>query len=217
MDSLQIGIMMESVQLSDIVGVDVFGNLSTEYVKALSELGADFDKFMPLATDMTFHWISTSLELAGMTPTMKIAPTVTYDNAPRNLDILLIGGSAPSFRPAAADKFLKEAMQETKIVMTTCIGALWLASAGGLRGRKATTNRGALSLAKSLYPETEWLDQRWVVDGNIWTSGGAGAGIDMIVTYAKKHFHEAIVQAMVVDSLDFDPLPRGQFYGGSSV
>lgn len=48
--------------------------------------------------------------------------------------------------------------------------------AGVLDGRKVTTNRGALTGARMMYPKTEWLDQRWVVDGNLWTSGGAGAG-----------------------------------------
>lgn len=37
-------------------------------------------------------------------------------------------------------------------------------------------------------------------------------GIDMIVTYVKENFNSTIVQEMVVEALDFDPLPRGQFY-----
>lgn len=61
--------------------------------------------------------------------------------------------------------------------MTTCIGSLWLASSGVSDGKSATTNRGALPLAKKLYPKVEWMDQRWVVDGKYWTAGGAGAGM----------------------------------------
>ena len=111
-----------------------------------------------------------------MTPTMKIVPTDTYDDAPRDLDVLIIGGPLPSHRPASADKFMKEATEKTKLIMTTCVGSLWLASSGVMNGKKATTNRFALPMAKEMYPEVEWLDQRWVTDGKLWTSGGAGAG-----------------------------------------
>ena len=103
-------------------------------------------------------------------------PTVTYDDAPRDLDILIVGGPMPTFRPAAAERYLKEAFGKIGVVMTTCVGALWVASAGVLKGKKCTTNREALEMARHLYPETEWIDARWVVDGNLWTSGGAGAG-----------------------------------------
>ena len=167
--------MMEAVQLSDIVGIDVLGNLSTEYVN-LAAPGLGSPDLLPLAREMTFHYISTTLEPTFMTPSVKIVPTVTYDDAPRDLDILIIGGPMLTHRPAPADKFMKEAFQKTKVTMTTCVGALWLASAGVLDGKKATTNREALELARKLYPKTQWLDQRWVVDGNLWTSGGAGAG-----------------------------------------
>lgn len=85
-----------------------------------------------------------------------------------------------TFRPPAADKFLKEMWSKTKIVLTTCVGSLWLASSGVLNGKTCTTNRFALGLARQLYPDVEWLDQRWVIDGNLWTSGGAGAGKSML-------------------------------------
>ena len=71
---------------------------------------------------------------------------------------------------------MKEAFPRTKTVMTTCIGSIWLASSGVLKGMKATTNRGFLPMAKKMHPEIDWQDQRWVVDGKLWTSGDAGAG-----------------------------------------
>ena len=177
MAPLQIGVMTESVQLSDIVGIDILGNLIPEYVGPATAGGFGPSDLVPMAIEMDFHYISTTLEPARMTPTVKVVPTVTYDDAPRDLDILIIGGPMLTHRPASADRFMKEAFQTTKVIMTTCVGSMWLASAGVLDGKKATTNRGALELARKLYPKTEWLDQRWVVDGNLWTSGGAFAGI----------------------------------------
>jgi len=174
MAPFQIGVMMDHVQLSDISCIDLFGNMSTQYIQLSEEFGTSGLK--TLSTDMVFHYIATSLDPTFVTPSMKFIPTVTYDDAHRDLDILIIGGPLPSFRPAAADKFLKEAAEKTKVIMTTCVGSMWLASAGVLDGKKATTNRGALEMARALHPKVEWLDQRWVVDGKLWTAGGAGAG-----------------------------------------
>jgi transcriptional regulator GlxA family with amidase domain len=174
--TLQIGVMFEAAQLSDISCIDILGNLSTVTVTALGP-AAPRD-LQENAIDITFHYISSSLDLAFMTPSMHAMPTTTYDTVPRNLDLLIIGGPLPSHRPDAADRFLKEAVggKRVKTVLTTCTGSMWLASSGVLDGKRATTNRLFLPLARQLYPNVEWLDQRWVVDGNVWTSGGAAAG-----------------------------------------
>ncbi|KAL9626671.1 MAG: hypothetical protein Q9164_007824 [Protoblastenia rupestris] len=161
---------------------------------------------------MEWHYLSTTLEPTVLTPSLRVVPTVTYDDAPRDLDILVIGGPKPDFRPEAADRFLKEAFGRIGCVMTTCVGSLWLASAGVLKGRRCTTNREALGMARQWYPETEWVDERWVVDGDLWTSGGAGAGIDMLGAYALEKFDKDLVTTLSLRGLDFDPEARGKYY-----
>ncbi|MCJ1249401.1 hypothetical protein MMC30_006625 [Trapelia coarctata] len=210
MPTFKIGVMLENVQLSDISCVDILGNLSKEHLAEAVSLG--YEEFLPLAIDMEILYISSNLEPAFMTPSVKVLPTITYDDCPRDLDILLIGGPPPTHRPEAGRKFMVEAARETKVILTTCVGSLWLASAGVLDGKKVTTNRKCLALARKMHPEVEWLDQRWVVDGNIWTSGGAAAGVDMVATYALQAFDPKFVQALGLDLLDVDPSARGQFY-----
>ena len=232
MAPLRIGVMMEEIQLTDMSGIDILGNLSKEYVDESSTTFPEFAELAKHATPMQWYYLGTTLHPTTLTPSVKVVPNCTYDDCPRDLDILLIGGPRLIFRPAAADKFLKEAYGKTKVIMTTCVGSLWLASAGVLKGKKATTNRRALSMAREMYPDVEWIDQRWVVDGNLWTAGGAGAGkvlrpstwmriilmrdryigIDMVGTYALENWPKDFVNAMALDLLDFDPAPRGQFY-----
>lgn len=183
---LRIGVMLEGVQFSDVIGMDMFGNLSQQYMKQVKDIDSDiWTALARHAIDIEFFYIATTLEPTFITPGLKYLPTVTYDDCPRDLDILLIGGPLPSHRPPQADKFMEEAWTKTRVVMTTCIGSPWLANAGVLDGRKCTTNRGFLERAREWYPKTEWLYQRWVVDekpfdgegkGELWTSGGAGAG-----------------------------------------
>ncbi|KAL9627830.1 MAG: hypothetical protein Q9164_007478 [Protoblastenia rupestris] len=183
----------------------------------MAEFGYDY--LLPSAVDMEFFYVSSSTEPATMTLSLKYMPTHTYDNAPRDLDILLVGGPQLSHRPEASLRFIKEVCEDKKekVVMSTCLGGLWIADAGVLKGTKATTNRGAITVAKQLHSDVDWVDQRWVVSKsghlNFWTSGGAGAGIDMLATYVKDHFPEAIAMS-AWDALDFDPTARGQFYKG---
>lgn len=185
---LRIGVMLEEVQLSDIVGIDIFGNLSKDYVDLFGAHSPPHAEFIPLATPMEFFYMATTMEPGGMTPNLRFVPNVTYDTCPRDLDIVITGGPMISHRPAAADRFMKEAWASVRVWMTTCVGSMWLASSGMIEGKKATTNRGFLTMAKKLHPGVEWVDQRWVVQekeydgkrgggkGELWTAGGAGAG-----------------------------------------
>ena len=65
-----------------------------------------------------------------------------------------------------------------KKILSVCTGALVLEAAGLLNGRKATTHWQWLPTLKK-NPTIEVLEQRYVCDGDIWTSAGVSAGIDM--------------------------------------
>ncbi|KAL2258763.1 hypothetical protein VTK26DRAFT_7796 [Humicola hyalothermophila] len=210
---LLIGIMLEEVQFSDVVGMDMFGNLSRTYLDQVKDLDPGYAALAPQAPDIEFLFIATTLDPARLTPGLRFVPTVTYDECPRDLDILLIGGPLPTHRPPQADRFLKEAWPRTRVVLTTCIGSVWLASSGVLEGKRCTTNRGFLAAARKMHPEVEWLDQRWVVEekefegeggkGELWTAGGAGAGIDMIANFLLENFDKDFVNVMALDALEF--------------
>lgn len=193
---LRIGVMLEQVQLSDIIGIDIFGNLTEPYISTTSQFDPRYAQWLPHALSIEFFYIATTLDPAFTTPPQaggseitgfKFLPNTTYDDCPRDLDIVLIGGCLPSHRPPQADKFMKEAWTKTPVWLTTCSGSVWLASTGLLEGKKATTNKGFLDATLQMYPDTQWLRKRWVVDekeydgtdgrkGELWTAGGAGAG-----------------------------------------
>lgn len=179
---LRIGVLYEEVQMTDLAGLDILGNMSSRIINMVSNVVPGLDKLKPFAQDMEFLYISSSEELSWTTPDMYIRPTHTYDNAPRDLDVILIGGPDPSKVPEASLTFLREASKQTKVILATCTGGMWLARSGILDGKKATTNRLLLDTAKGVFPNVQWQDQRWVtVEGQfegaqIWTSGGAKCG-----------------------------------------
>ncbi len=182
---LRIAVMLDEVQLSDILGIDILGNLSQQYLSSVLPLMPELSVYSSVAAPMEFFFLSSSLTPTRMTPGIHYMPNTTYDECPRDLDIVLTGGPLPSHRPEPATRFIREAWPRTKVWLTTCVGSIWLGDAGILDGLKATTNRGFLPAAREMLPKVEWLDQRWVVEekvfegegkGELWTAGGAGAG-----------------------------------------
>lgn len=78
-----------------------------------------------------------------------------------------------------------------KWILTVCTGSEVLARTGLLDGRRATTNKKAFNLVKSLHPSVNWVAKaRWVVDGNVWTSSGISAGMDLAFAWIAEVFGE---------------------------
>lgn len=74
-------------------------------------------------------------------------------------------------------EFIKKHVKDGKVLFTTCTGALAIASTGVLDGKRATVNHDLLEMAKVIVPAVNWEKKQWVVDGNLWTAGGACAGM----------------------------------------
>lgn len=65
-------------------------------------------------------------------------------------------------------------------LISICSGALFLANAGLLDGRTATTHWSRAQAVRTLYPQVNWsLDTIFTQDGDIHTSAGVSSGIDL--------------------------------------
>lgn len=106
----------------------------------------------------------------------------TFANAPA-LDVLMVPGGAGTIaeleNPALLD-FIRKQDATTDYTTSVCTGSALLAKAGVLKGRKATSNKAAFSLAVQQDPSVGWIKKaRWVEDGKYFTSSGVSAGTDM--------------------------------------
>ncbi len=108
------------------------------------------------------------------------------DDAP---EILLIPGAAPQWlklEPAFFDA-IRRAAEKAQYVLTVCTGSFLLARTGFLNGRKATSNKNAIPMVLENAPKVLWQKKaRWVEDGNVWTSSGITAGMDMALGFIAK-------------------------------
>ena len=74
--------------------------------------------------------------------------------------------------------FVRKAAKRSRRVASICTGAFILAEAGLLDGRRATTHWCAARELQSRFPNVKVNEDRiFIVDGPIWTSAGASAGM----------------------------------------
>jgi transcriptional regulator GlxA family with amidase domain len=99
------------------------------------------------------------------------------------LDVLLHPGGAgtrPLLRDPAHLDWIRAQRETVPLMTSVCTGSLVYAAAGLLSGRPATTYWACfdelLALDPTVQPRPE---ERWVDDGDVVTSAGVSAGIDM--------------------------------------
>jgi transcriptional regulator GlxA family with amidase domain len=105
-----------------------------------------------------------------------------FDDCPA-LDIVLVPGGMGTRREvdnvSLVDWIARQATR-AETLTSVCTGAALLAKAGVLDGRRATSNKRAFAWVTEQGPKVDWVRQaRWVDDGNVVTSSGVSAGIDM--------------------------------------
>ncbi|WP_238859475.1 DJ-1/PfpI family protein [Clostridium sp. YIM B02569] len=76
--------------------------------------------------------------------------------------------------------FIENMSKESKYIISVCTGSALLAKAGILNGKRATSNKRAFKWVTEQNEDVLWVKEaRWIKDGNIYTSSGVSAGIDM--------------------------------------
>jgi transcriptional regulator GlxA family with amidase domain len=122
-----------------------------------------------------------------------------FENAPA-YDILVIPGGFGT-RTAVGDRTfldrLAGASRRARITTTVCTGAALLARTGLLDGRPATSNKISWDWVVQQGPRVLWKRKaRWVDDGDVLTSSGVSAGIDMALgLIARLHSREMALTA----------------------
>jgi transcriptional regulator GlxA family with amidase domain len=111
--------------------------------------------------------------------------------------LLVCGVATRLARDPALSAWLKNVSPAIRRLGAVCVGSFLLAEAGLLNGKRATTHwKFGRELAKR-YPkvrvETEPI---WVKDGNIYTSAGNSAGIDLALAWVEEDCGGAIAQAL---------------------
>lgn len=142
---------------------------------------------------------------------LKTTADHSFSDCP-DFDYLLIPGGFSVFDEMANQVLLDWVRNRSETcahVLSVCTGSFILYAAGLLKNRKATTHWKALDRMKEM-PEVEAVEQRWVRDGNIWTSAGVSAGIDLTLGFIAEVDGE---QAAASVQHNAEYYPEGRIYG----
>ena len=103
-------------------------------------------------------------------------------------DTLIVGGNNDCKLPSPELlNYLRGSPKHIRRVAAICTGAFLLAEAGLLDGKRATTHWYHSNTFRKLYPQVALdEDKIYVVDGQIWTSAGLTAGIDLALAIVEK-------------------------------
>ena len=136
---------------------------------------------------------------------LRFLPDATLDESPQ-LDVILVPGGMgtrePTIRPVV--EFVRRQAPGAEIIASVCTGAFVLQEAGLLAGRRAATHWASRDRLRELGVDVS--DERYVVDGNIWTSAGVSAGIDMALALAG-HLYGEETGRRVQKSIEYEPAP----------
>jgi len=164
-----------------------------------------------------------------------MAPVVAGEAAPTALGVGLAGveplpatlaehvlivvcgatGSAARLLSSAAGKalvaWLRRHVVAGRPLACVCSGALLAAAAGLLDGRRCTTHHSLLDELRQLAPAAEVLDSRvFVEDGEVCTSAGITAGIDLALAMIAEDLGEAVARATAQQLVVYHRRPGGQ-------
>lgn len=142
----------------------------------------------------------------------QVLATHTFANAPP-LDILLVpGGAGTRVMEARGDRaaadFIAAQYPTLRYLLTVCTGAALAATAGVLDGRRATSNKTSWDwVVRHGSGAVIWVPSaRWVVDGNIWTSSGVAAGMDMVCAFLEHCYtHNRAAVKTVINAIEYAP------------
>jgi len=141
-----------------------------------------------------------------------MAPT-HFNEVTGSCDSVLVvcGTISRSVRDAALSAWLKKTAANVRRVGAVCVGAFLLAEAGLLNGRRATAHwRFGRELAKR-YPSVRVEHEPlWVKDGNIFTSAGISAGIDLALAWVEEDCGAGLAHEAARELVLFLRRPGGQ-------
>jgi transcriptional regulator GlxA family with amidase domain len=125
--------------------------------------------------------------------------------------LVVCGLASRSVRDRALSAWLRGMAASVRRLGAVCVGVFLLAEAGLLRGRRATTHWKFGRELAAAHPDVRVEhDPIWVKDGNIYTSAGISAGIDLALAWVEEDCGASLAHEAARELVLFLRRPGGQ-------
>jgi transcriptional regulator GlxA family with amidase domain len=190
-------VAFDGAQLLDVTGpVEVFTTANSH--------GANYD----------VRLVSPTGEDVRTSSGVRLGVEGRWQDLPLRLGTLLVPGKQ-DWRQAVADRGvvaeIAHLAQRSKRIASVCAGAFLLAEAGILDGRRAVTHWQLARDMATAYPQvTVEADPIFVRDGEVITSAGVTAGIDLSLALVEEDYGADIARSVARELVVFMARPGGQ-------
>jgi len=131
---------------------------------------------------------------------LTVVPDGDLASARGAIDVLMVvggEGTPAAMRDERLRRWLRRAVGRSRRVTSVCSGAFVLAEAGLLDGKRATTHWSVCDELAARYPDID-VDPEpiYVRDGEVWTSAGVTAGMDLALAIVEDELGRDIALAI---------------------
>ena len=197
-------VAFDQVQLLDVVG--------PLEVMAAASLAAAFRDEMSSGYETQI--VGPELTQIRASSGLRIGVDRTYADRPDEIDTLIVAGGIGSRRAAHDERildYIAHAAARARRVCSVCTGAVVLASAGLLDGRRATTHWAYAKELAEHFPKVRVdPDAIYCRDGRYWTSAGVTAGMDLALALVEDDLGRDLALTVSRQMVFFMKRPGGQ-------
>jgi transcriptional regulator GlxA family with amidase domain len=124
----------------------------------------------------------------------KVLADVSFDDAPQFELLIVVGGDhSQEIHKTVVSDWIAQQANKAKLIASVCTGAFLLAQAGVITTQQVTTHWQDITQLQLDFPRLDvQKGLRWLDAGNIVTSGGISAGIDMTLHLVSRLHSEAL-------------------------
>jgi transcriptional regulator GlxA family with amidase domain len=130
------------------------------------------------------------------------------------IDTLVVAGGLPARQAARDDPLVRvvgRLAARSQRITSVCTGAFLLAQAGLLDGRQATSHWAWCGALARRHPAVDVVaDRIFVRDGDVWTSAGITAGMDLALALVEDDHHADLAREVARWMVMFVQRPGGQ-------
>lgn len=198
-ERLVVIVVFDGVQMLDVVGPsEVFASATRNLgvpgyrvqIASHGEITVRSDSGLRLSVDVDLHDIDSPVDT-----------------------LIVAGGRGAGIAAESADLVaaVQEIASRSRRVCSVCTGAMVLATCGWLSGRSATAHWMESDQLAERFPDVNVTPDRiFVRDGNVWTSGGVSAGMDLALALVEEDHNADIARTVARELVLFLQRPGGQ-------
>jgi transcriptional regulator GlxA family with amidase domain len=132
----------------------------------------------------------------------------------RSIDTLIVAGGWGTTQSSASAEtlsYVRAASHRARRIASVCSGAFILAAAGLLDGHRVTTHWARAAELARAYPQIRVEpDHIFIRDGNLWSSAGITAGIDLALAMIADDLGEGVAKRAAQQMVVYYRRPSGQ-------